>query len=163
RVPRRGRPAAAGAATSHPAHLRARRRGGPGRGVVGHLPAPLARRVAAPRPHRAGAVGRRARPARAAPPRVARAIRGVMSWVIVSDPQYRVLTMERPGLAPIGVGRDGAADRAAHALAARLLAQDPSVAGLEVLLGGLVLRVEAAGSRVTPLTICLAGAPAPAT
>ncbi|WP_134772017.1 biotin-dependent carboxyltransferase family protein [Ornithinimicrobium flavum] len=83
--------------------------------------------------------------------------------VLATGTQALVQDLGRPGLASLGVGRAGAADRAAHALAARLLAQDPSVAGLEVLLGGLVVRVETSGSRTTPLTICLAGAPAPAT
>lgn len=83
--------------------------------------------------------------------------------VLATGTQALVQDLGRPGLAPLGVGRAGAADRAAHALAARLLAQDPSVAGFEVLLGGLVLRAEASGPRSTPLMICLAGAPAPAT
>lgn len=61
----------------------------------------------------------------------------------------------RPGHAAIGVGASGAADRAAHALANRLLANDPGAATLEVVLGGL--EVEAAGT----LWVCVTGAPAP--
>lgn len=77
--------------------------------------------------------------------------------VLETGPQVLVEDLGRPGLGHLGVGRAGAADRAAHALAARLLAQDAALAGLEVLLGGLVVRAGA------DLTVCLTGAPAPAT
>lgn len=77
--------------------------------------------------------------------------------VLATGTQVLVQDLGRPGLAHLGVGRAGAADRAAHALAARLLAQDPALAGLEVLLGGLSVRAGA------DLTVCLTGAPAPAT
>lgn len=76
--------------------------------------------------------------------------------VLATGTQVLVEDLGRPGLAHLGVGRAGAADRAAHALGARLLAQDPALAGLEVLLGGLSVRAEA------DLTVCLTGAPAPA-
>jgi biotin-dependent carboxylase-like uncharacterized protein len=62
----------------------------------------------------------------------------------------------RPGLAASGVGRSGAADRAALRLANRLVANPEGAAGVEVLLGGLTVR--AAGL----LTVALAGAAAPA-
>ena len=63
----------------------------------------------------------------------------------------------RPGLAAVGVGRSGAADRGSYRLGARLVGHPPGRAALEVLLGGLTLR---ARGRVT---IALTGAPAPAT
>lgn len=51
-----------------------------------------------------------------------------------------VQDLGRPGLAYLGVGTSGAADRGALRLANRLLANPPAAAGAEVLLGGLVLR-----------------------
>lgn len=72
--------------------------------------------------------------------------------VLATGPQVLVQDLGRPGLAHLGVGRSGAADRSAHALAARLLAQEPDRAALEVLLGGLTVRAEG------DLTVCLTGA-----
>ena len=62
----------------------------------------------------------------------------------------------RPGHGASGVGRSGAADRAALRLANRIVANPEGAAGVEVVFGGLAVR--AAG----PLTVALAGAPAPA-
>jgi len=62
----------------------------------------------------------------------------------------------RPGLAAVGVGRSGAADRRAHRLGNRLVGNPDDHASLEVLLGGLVVR---AWGRVT---VAVTGAPAPA-
>jgi biotin-dependent carboxylase-like uncharacterized protein len=62
----------------------------------------------------------------------------------------------RPGLGASGVGRSGAADRAALRLANRLVAKPEDAAGVEVVFGGLAVRATA------PLTVALAGAPAPA-
>jgi biotin-dependent carboxylase-like uncharacterized protein len=62
----------------------------------------------------------------------------------------------RPGLGASGVGRSGAADRAALRLANRLVANPEDAAGVEVVFGGLAVRATA------PLTVALAGAPAPA-
>lgn len=45
----------------------------------------------------------------------------------------------RPGLAELGVGRSGAADRSAYALANRIVGNDRGTACLELTLGGLVL------------------------
>jgi biotin-dependent carboxylase-like uncharacterized protein len=61
----------------------------------------------------------------------------------------------RPGHGASGVGRSGAADRAALRLANRLVANPEGAAGIEVVLGGLAVRATA------PLTVALAGAPAP--
>ena len=47
----------------------------------------------------------------------------------------------RPGLAALGVGAGGAADRGAHALANRLLANPAGAATVEVTLGGFAARV----------------------
>ncbi len=63
----------------------------------------------------------------------------------------------RPGHAAVGVPHSGAADLGAHRLGARLVGNDPSLASLEVLLGGLVVR---ARGRVT---IALTGAETGAT
>jgi biotin-dependent carboxylase-like uncharacterized protein len=62
----------------------------------------------------------------------------------------------RPGHGASGVGRSGAADRAALRLANRLLANPEGAAALEVVFGGLAVRATA------PLTVALTGAPAPA-
>ena len=62
----------------------------------------------------------------------------------------------RPGLAAVGVGRSGAADRAAYRLGCRLLGHGDSPAAVECLLGGLAVR--ARGRVVVTLT----GAPASA-
>ncbi len=63
----------------------------------------------------------------------------------------------RPGLAALGVGRSGAADRTAFALGARLLGQRADLAALEVTMGGLAVR--ATGRMLLALT----GALVPAT
>jgi biotin-dependent carboxylase-like uncharacterized protein len=62
----------------------------------------------------------------------------------------------RPGYAAIGVGRSGAADAGALRLANRLVGNDRAAAGLEVLLGGLVVRF------LAPAVLALAGAEVPA-
>lgn len=54
-----------------------------------------------------------------------------------------VQDLGRPGLAAIGVGASGAFDRAAHRLANRLVGNDESAAGLEVLLVGAALELPA--------------------
>lgn len=76
----------------------------------------------------------------------------------VVDPGVLTLVQDlgRPGWAHVGVGRSGAADAAALRLANRLVANPDGAAGLELLMGGL--RVRARG----PVTVALAGAPAPA-
>lgn len=77
--------------------------------------------------------------------------------VLATGPQALVQDLGRPGLASVGVGRSGAADRGSFSLAARLLGQDPGHAAIEVLLGGLALR------STSSVTVVLTGAPAPAT
>ncbi|MGY1744341.1 5-oxoprolinase subunit C family protein [Blastococcus sp. SYSU D00695] len=63
--------------------------------------------------------------------------------VLATGPLTTVQDLGRPGRGALGVGRSGAADRAAAALANRLLGNDPDAALLEVTLGGLVLRADA--------------------
>lgn len=75
--------------------------------------------------------------------------------VLDVGPQVLVQDLGRPALAALGVGRSGAADRAAHRLGARILAQDEALAGLEVLLGGC--RVRAHGA----VTVAVTGAEGP--
>ncbi|RSN23862.1 allophanate hydrolase [Amycolatopsis sp. WAC 01416] len=64
-----------------------------------------------------------------------------------------VQDLGRPGLAAIGVGRSGAADRGSLRLANRLVGNPESHAALECVLGGLVLRFSARA------TVAVTGAP----
>lgn len=73
--------------------------------------------------------------------------------VTAVGPQALVVDRGRPGWAHIGVPAAGALDRPAHALAQRLVGNGPDEAGLEVLLGGLAVRVSAA------TTVALTGPP----
>jgi len=70
-------------------------------------------------------------------------------------PMATVQDLGRTGLAHLGVGRSGAADRPSLRLANRLVGNPESAAGLEATLGGVVLRFERAA------TVALAGAPCP--
>ncbi|MBB2987332.1 5-oxoprolinase subunit B/C family protein [Terracoccus luteus] len=76
--------------------------------------------------------------------------------VVDPGPLTLVQDLGRPGLARLGVSGSGALDRAAHRLGNRLVGQPEDRAGLEVLLGGLVVRA------VGDLTVALTGAKAPA-
>ncbi|MGB5952071.1 MAG: biotin-dependent carboxyltransferase family protein [Ornithinimicrobium sp.] len=82
-----------------------------------------------------------------------------MSALAVTDvgPQVLVQDAGRTGLAGIGVGRSGAADRAAYTLGGRLVAHGAGRACLEVAFGGLVATVHGEA------TIALTGADAHAT
>ncbi|MFC7384250.1 5-oxoprolinase subunit C family protein [Sphaerisporangium rhizosphaerae] len=77
--------------------------------------------------------------------------------VLATGPLTTVQDLGRPGRGDLGVGRSGAADRAALRLANRLLANPEGAAALEVTLGGLQVRAHG------DLTIALSGAPCPAT
>lgn len=77
--------------------------------------------------------------------------------VLATGPLVLVQDAGRPGLAAVGVGRSGAADRTAYRLGARLVGHLEDRAALEVLLGGLTVRA------LGRLTVALTGAPAPAT
>jgi biotin-dependent carboxylase-like uncharacterized protein len=62
--------------------------------------------------------------------------------VLATGPLTTVQDRGRPGQAALGVGRSGAADRAAAALANRLVGNPADAAVLEVTLGGLVVRAD---------------------
>lgn len=70
-------------------------------------------------------------------------------------PLATVQDLGRPGFARIGVTESGAADRAALRLANRVVGNDESAAGIEVLLGGLELKVEGRSA-----VVAVTGAPA---
>jgi biotin-dependent carboxylase-like uncharacterized protein len=75
--------------------------------------------------------------------------------VLATGPLTLVQDLGRPGLAAVGVGRSGAADRGAFRLGARLLAQEYSAAALEVTFGGLQVRAQG------DVMVALTGAEAP--
>lgn len=75
--------------------------------------------------------------------------------VLAPGPLATVQDLGRPGLAALGVGRSGAADRAALRLANRLVGNPEDAAALELTFGGLRLRTDAA------VTLALTGAPCP--
>jgi biotin-dependent carboxylase-like uncharacterized protein len=76
--------------------------------------------------------------------------------VLATGASALIQDLGRPGNAATGVGRSGAADRAALRLANRIVANPEEAAGIEVLFGGLALRARQL------LVVALAGAPAPA-
>lgn len=65
--------------------------------------------------------------------------------VLATGPLATVQDLGRPGLAHVGVTRSGAADRRAHALANRLVANPDDHATIEVTLGGFSARVRGGG------------------
>ncbi len=67
-----------------------------------------------------------------------------MIELLRAGPLTTVQDLGRPGLAHLGVGRSGAADRPALRLANRLVGNLEGAAALEVTMGGLVLRLGAA-------------------
>ena len=75
--------------------------------------------------------------------------------VLATGPLATVQDQGRPGLADLGVGASGAADRAALALANRLVGNLDSAAGVEVTFGGLAVRAGA------DLLVAVTGAPGP--
>lgn len=77
--------------------------------------------------------------------------------VIAPGPLTLVEDLGRPGLAHLGVGPSGAADRTAYLLGNRLLGNPAGHASLEVTYGGLHVRARGA------LTVCVTGADAPIT
>lgn len=70
-----------------------------------------------------------------------------------TGPLALVQDLGRPGLAHLGVSPSGAADRAAHRLANRLVGNPESAATVETSLGGLVVSVD------TVTWVAVAGAP----
>jgi biotin-dependent carboxylase-like uncharacterized protein len=79
--------------------------------------------------------------------------------VLEAGPLTTVQDAGRLGQGALGVGRSGAADRAAYALANRLVGNAAGAAALEVTFGGLALRAEADVVIVTTGARC-AGSPA---
>lgn len=77
--------------------------------------------------------------------------------VLATGPLATLQDRGRPGWAHVGVGRAGAADRSAHALANRIVGNDPGQATVEALFGGLVVRTDVS------LVVAVTGAPAPVT
>ncbi|MFD9892956.1 biotin-dependent carboxyltransferase family protein [Amycolatopsis sp. NPDC059027] len=77
--------------------------------------------------------------------------------VLRPGPFATVQDLGRPGLAAIGVGRSGAADRGALRLANRLVGNPEGHAALETALGGLALRAS------ETVTVAVTGAPCPIT
>jgi biotin-dependent carboxylase-like uncharacterized protein len=75
--------------------------------------------------------------------------------VLATGPSATIQDLGRPGLAELGVGPSGAADRPALRLANRLVGNPEGHAGIEVTFGGLALRFTRAA------LIAFAGAPAP--
>lgn len=75
--------------------------------------------------------------------------------VLRTGPLTTVQDLGRPGRGALGIGRSGAADRAAHRLANALVGNPPDAATLEVTLGGLVVEAEGA------LDVAVAGARCP--
>ncbi|WP_022924272.1 biotin-dependent carboxyltransferase family protein [Serinicoccus marinus] len=75
--------------------------------------------------------------------------------VLAAGPGTTVQDLGRPGLAALGVGRSGAADRPSLRLANRLLGNDEGAAAVEVTLGGLTVRA------VGGVHVALTGAPCP--
>ncbi|MBF6233994.1 biotin-dependent carboxyltransferase family protein [Nocardia farcinica] len=80
-----------------------------------------------------------------------------MMRVLAVGPAATVQDLGRPGWFHSGVGVAGAADRGALRLANRLVGNPEDAAGIEVLLGGLVVRAE------QHHTVAVTGASAPAT
>ena len=84
--------------------------------------------------------------------------------VLATGPLLLLQDLGRPGLAAVGVPRSGAADPDALRRANRLVGNRPSAAGLEVVLGGLVLRCAATTAlALTGATVAadLDGTPVP--
>ena len=75
--------------------------------------------------------------------------------VVAVGPLATIQDPGRPGHGAIGVPRGGAVDRGALTMANRLVGNPDDAAGLEVLLGGLGLRID------EPVVVALAGAPVP--
>ncbi len=83
---------------------------------------------------------------------------GARLKVLSPGPLSLVEDLGRVGSSGIGVGRSGAADRAALRLANRVLANPDDAAALEVTFGGLEVEV-----LEGPVWLCVTGAPAPVT
>jgi len=81
--------------------------------------------------------------------------------ILAPGPLTTVQDLGRPGLAALGVGASGAADRGSLRLANRLVGNVEGAAALELTLGGLQVRLEGAGAGAA--IVALTGAPCPVT
>lgn len=70
--------------------------------------------------------------------------------VLAPGPLSTVQDLGRPGLAELGIGTSGAADRRSFKLANRLVGNQPSAAGIEITFGGLT--VQAHGTLLLAVT-----------
>ncbi len=77
--------------------------------------------------------------------------------ILTPGPLASMQDLGRPGWAHVGVSPSGAADRGSHALANRLVGNDPGEATIEAILGGLAFTVS------TSTVVAVTGAPAPVT
>lgn len=77
--------------------------------------------------------------------------------ILAPGPLATLQDLGRPGLAPVGVGRSGAADRRSATLANRLVANPEGAACVEATYGGLAVRAR------RPLLVAVTGAPCPLT
>ncbi|MFB9908434.1 5-oxoprolinase subunit C family protein [Allokutzneria oryzae] len=77
--------------------------------------------------------------------------------IVRPGPQALVQDLGRPGLAGLGVGRSGAADRRSLMLANRLVGNPETHAGVEITFGGLVVRFD------EDALVAVTGAPCPLT
>ncbi|GAA2532427.1 5-oxoprolinase subunit C family protein [Streptomyces koyangensis] len=75
--------------------------------------------------------------------------------ILAPGPLATVQDLGRPGLAAVGVGASGAADRSALRLANRLVGNPEGAAAVEATLGGLAVRA------LRPVTVAVTGAPTP--
>ncbi|MGW9323952.1 5-oxoprolinase subunit C family protein [Streptomyces koyangensis] len=75
--------------------------------------------------------------------------------ILAPGPLATVQDLGRPGLAAMGVGASGAADRSALRLANRLVGNPEGAAAVEATLGGLAVRA------LRPVTVAVTGAPTP--
>jgi biotin-dependent carboxylase-like uncharacterized protein len=78
-----------------------------------------------------------------------------MIEIVATGALATVQDLGRPGFTDLGIGRSGAADRSALRLANRLVGNAESAAGVEILLGGLTVRLARAA------TIAFTGARCP--
>ncbi|MEZ0111159.1 biotin-dependent carboxylase-like uncharacterized protein [Catenulispora sp. EB89] len=85
--------------------------------------------------------------------------------ILAPGPLTTVQDLGRPGLAALGVGASGAADRGSLRLANRLVGNVEGAAALELTLGGLQVRIEGAGggAGAGAAIVALTGAPCPVT
>ncbi|HEX2211867.1 MAG TPA: allophanate hydrolase subunit 2 family protein, partial [Mycobacterium sp.] len=73
--------------------------------------------------------------------------------ILRSGPLSLIEDLGRPGMAHMGVGRSGAADRKSHTLANRLVANPGDRATIGVTFGGLAARVRGGGKEGVAIAV----------